>query len=85
MNGLSFDPLPIVLDNPHQIQDPRGVGIKLKYDNYFPGGVARQSGAVSTESRTRLQGGGTLVFPIWEPKYIVPRGYQSYWITLSGQ
>ncbi len=84
--GLNFDPLPLVLDDPRQIRDHRTVALKLKNDGYFPsGGSARQSGAVSTESRSRLQGGGTLVFPTREPRYIVPRGYLSNWITLPAQ
>jgi hypothetical protein len=83
--GLSFDTLPIVLDEPRQTKDPRAANIQVKVDGYQQGPIDRRSASVSTESRTRLQGGGTLIFPTRESKYIVPRGYISDWITLPGK
>jgi len=83
--GLSFDPLPIVLDEPRQIADPRAAGIQLKKDGYQQGDIERRSAAISTESRSSLRGAGLLIFATHESKYIVPRGYLSNWITLPNK
>jgi len=66
--GLSFEPLSIILDNPQQKRDPRAL---------------TERRVVTTESRAGFKGGGTLVLPTRESRYVVPRGYESYWITVG--
>ena len=75
--GVSFEtlevhgvtlPLAIILDAAHQVQDSRGYG----------------RGVVTTESRSGFHGGGTWVFPTRAPRFVVPHGYTSNWITLPG-
>ncbi|MDR3698686.1 MAG: hypothetical protein P4L56_03565 [Candidatus Sulfopaludibacter sp.] len=61
-------PLNIVLDSPHQVQDPR---------------TRTGRSVVTTESRTGFHGGGTLLLPTRGSRCLVPRGYPSTWITLA--
>ncbi len=60
-------PLSIILDSPHQVLDPR---------------TQTARSVVTTESSSGLHGGGTLLFPTRQSRYLVPRGYPSTWITL---
>lgn len=76
--GLSFEaletpggtvPVSIIIDSAQQKQDDRPLGDRGQL--------------VTTESHSGVQGGGTLVFSTHEPRYIVPRGYPSNWISLD--
>ena len=60
-------PLRIILDSPHQVQDLR---------------TTTGRASVITESQSGLHSGGTLLFPTRLPRYVVPRGFPSTWITL---
>lgn len=75
--GLSFEtldtaggaqPLAIILDSAHQVQDSRALS---------------ERGVVTSESHSGFHGGGTLVFGTGKPHYVVPRGYLSKWITVG--
>ena len=67
--GGSSLPLAIILDASRQVLDPRS---------------SHGRGVITTESRSGFHGGGTFVFPSSAPRYVVPRGYTSHWITVPG-
>ncbi len=69
--GSSPLPLYIILDASRQVQDSRT--------------WRDRNGAMTTESRSGFHGGGTFIFPSRDPRYVVPRGYTSNWITLPNQ
>jgi hypothetical protein len=73
--GLSFEDFPIALDAAHQV-----FGTRVSADLSDPRG---QTGIATWESHTGFRGGGTLVFPGGQSKYVVPSGYRSNWITLG--
>ncbi len=76
--GLNFEsletqtrtiPLSLILDNPGQKQDSRT--------------LTDRPMSLTIESHSGFRGGGTLVFSTRQPRYLVPPGYASNWITLS--
>jgi hypothetical protein len=73
--GLSFEDFPIALDAAHQMID-KSVSSDLS------DGRGR-IGMATWESHTGFGGGGMLVFPGGQSKYVVPSGYRSNWITIG--
>jgi len=73
--GMSFQDFPVALDAAHQVLETR-----VSSDLSDPRG---QTGIAAWESHTGFRGGGTLVFPGGQSKYVVPSGYRSNWITLG--
>ncbi len=76
--GLNFEsletqartiPLSLILDNPGQKQDSRT--------------LTDRPMALTIESHSGFRGGGMLVFSVRQPRYLVPPGYASNWITLE--
>jgi hypothetical protein len=71
--GLSFDTLAIILDAAHQVDS--GAWLQDPLMNH-------SHPTRTTESHSKLNGGGTLVFKTRENKFVIPRGHTSNWVTI---
>ena len=72
--GGSAIPLHLMLDGWRQVQD-----LRTHRDPLTRTGQQ----VITTESRAKLPGAGTLVFPATGPRFVVPRGLAMNWITLA--
>jgi hypothetical protein len=73
--GLNFEDFAMVLDAAHQVRYTRSPSGFVDPHN--------RSGVRTWESHSGFRGGGSLIFPGQQVKYVIPSGYITNWITLG--